>query len=203
MSGNDQSPPRWAETLLECLLCAAVRDAVVGDLHEEYVEAMAPRRGRLRADLWYIRQVMSFVPSFLKELGPMGKVLVGSSLFTMACACWLAFMEMILRHAGYGTRIGLALCIAIICALTILVRMLHAGASIERWLWICAAALIGIGAEAFFRNARSPHFEGFVFVISLVLVLQGLLMLMTLGRRGAFASGPKGHDEVFCPHSGA
>jgi hypothetical protein len=193
MSGNAKSPPRWAEVLLERLLCGDARDTVVGDLHEEYVEAMAPQRGRLRANLWYIRQVMSFVPWFLKELKPMGKILVGSSLFTMACAFWLAFMEMVLRHAGYGTRIGLVLSIAIICALTILVRMLHAGASLERWLWICAAALIGIGVEAFLRNVRSPHFEGFVFVISLVLVLQGLLMLITLGRRGAASEMHSAH----------
>ena len=111
MSGNAKSPPRWAEVLLERLLCGDARDTVVGDLHEEYVEAMAPQRGRLRANLWYIRQVMSFVPWFLKELKPMGKILVGSSLFTMACAFWLAFMEMVLRHAGYGTRIGLVLSI--------------------------------------------------------------------------------------------
>jgi hypothetical protein len=115
----------------------------------------------------------------------MGKVLMGSSLITLACACWLALMEMLLRHAGYGTRIGLALSIALICALTVLARMLHAGASVERWLWICAAALIGIGVEAFLHNARSPHFEGFVFVISLLVVVQGLLMLVTLGRRSS------------------
>jgi hypothetical protein len=177
-------PPRWAELLLERLLCADVRDSIVGDLREEYVEAVRPRRGPLRADFWYLRQVVTFVPRLGKEWNAMGKVLVGTSMITLVCACWLALMEAILRHAGYGTRIGIAISIALICALTVLARMLHARASTERWLWICAAALIGIGAEAFLRNARAAHFEGFVFVVSLLLVGQGILMLTTLGRRG-------------------
>ena len=46
-----------------------------------------------------------------------------------------------------------------------------------------AAALIGLGVFSFLRNARAAHFEGFVFVIAIVLVLQGLLMLITLGRQ--------------------
>jgi Flp pilus assembly protein protease CpaA len=44
--------------------------------------------------------------------------------------------------------------------------------------------LIGLGGQAFVRNAQVAHFEGFVFVISLVVVLQGLLMLFALGRAG-------------------
>jgi len=44
--------------------------------------------------------------------------------------------------------------------------------------------MILFGANAFFENARRTHFEGFVFVISLLLVAQGLLMVLTLGRRG-------------------
>ena len=117
----------------------------------------------------------------------MGKILLPVSLFTLACACWLAFMETVLRHRGYVARIGTALAIASICVATILVRMLHAGIRCERWLWLGAAALIGLGALAFFRNTRAAHFEGFVFVISLVLVVQGVLMLATLGRAGGSA----------------
>jgi hypothetical protein len=102
-------------------------------------------------------------------------------------------METLLRHPGYAERIGVALAIALICAATILVRMLHVGFRNERWLWAGAAVLIGIGAQAFFRNAHAAHFEGFVFIISLVLVLQGLLMFATLGR----ASG--GHTRRLDP----
>ncbi len=111
----------------------------------------------------------------------MEKILLPFSVLSLACACWLAVMETLLKHPGYMARIVTALAIFFICAATILARMLHAGLRCERWLWLGAAALIWIGGYAFFRNAQSAHFEGFVFVISLILLLQGLMMLATLG----------------------
>ena len=72
---------------------------------------------------------------------------------------------------------------------TILVRMADLGARGERWLWVGAVALIGIGGQAFVRNARAAHFEGFVLVISVALVMQGLLMLVSgIGLKGARSS---------------
>jgi hypothetical protein len=176
------TPPRWAEVLLERLLPDDARETVAGDLREEFVEGVLPQRGLVGARLWYVRQVLSFVPWFAKEGSGMSKILLVVSMFTLACGCWLAVMEMVLRHPGFGERIGVALAIALICAATILARMLHVGFRGERWLWAGAAVLIALGGQAFLHNARSAHFEGFVFVISLVLVLQGVLMLATLGR---------------------
>ncbi len=184
MSAAGHAPPRWAEALLERLLPEFVRETVVGDLREEFVESMLPRRGKFRANRWYFRQVASFIPWFTREGSPMGKLLIPVSLFTLACAAWLAFMETVLRHPGYITRIVIASAIALICAATILVRMLHVGFRGQRWLWAGAAVLIGLGAQAFLHNLRAAHFEGFVFIIALVLVLEGVLMLATLGRAG-------------------
>ena len=112
----------------------------------------------------------------------MGMILSFVSWFSLASTCWLAVMEMLLRHQGYELRAFMAGGFAFICLATILVRMLHMGKSAERWLWAGAAVLSGFGGEAFLHNARAAHFEGFVFVISLVLVVQGALMLATLGR---------------------
>ncbi len=112
----------------------------------------------------------------------MTKLLYSSSLFTFLCGCWLAFMECLLRHPGFATRAAVALLIAAAGLATLLVRQLHAGVRSERSLWGPAVVLIGLGVFSFLRNARSVHFEGFVFVIAIVLVLQGLLMLTTLGR---------------------
>jgi hypothetical protein len=179
---DEHTPPRWAEALLERLIPIRERDSIVGDLREEFIESVLPRRGRIYARFWYVRQLVSFVPWFIEEGLLMGKVLLVVSMSTLACACWLAFMEMLLRHPGYAERIGVALTIALICAATIFVRMLHVGFRGERWLWAGAAVLIVYGAQAFFRNARAMHFEGFVFIISLLLMLQGVLMLTTLGR---------------------
>jgi hypothetical protein len=113
----------------------------------------------------------------------MTKLLYSSSLFTFLCGCWLAFMECLLRHPGFATRAAVALLIAAAGLATLLVRLFDLGVRSERWLWAAAAALIGLGVFSFLRNARAVHFEGFVFVIAFVLVLQGLLMLVTLGRR--------------------
>jgi hypothetical protein len=54
-------PPLWAEALLRGLLRQRSRDAIVGDLLEEYRESAIPAAGTFRADIWYIRQVFSFV----------------------------------------------------------------------------------------------------------------------------------------------
>jgi len=179
---NFSGPPRWAEFLLERFLAGRDRETVAGDLREEYVESIMPRMGRLRADVWYFRHCLSFARRCASEGGPMGRLLIFSSLVTLICSCWLALMELLLRHAGFASRTAVALLIAAICVATLLARMLHLGVRRERWFWPAAVALIWFGAASFLRNARSAHFEGFVFVISLVLVLQGLLMLVTMGR---------------------
>ena len=93
-------------------------------------------------------------------------------------------MEILLRHPGYAGRLGVAICIGVISLATVLVQIRHAGFRQERWLWAGAVVLIGIGVEAFLHNARAAHFEGFVFLISLAIIVQGLLMLVTLGRPG-------------------
>ncbi len=113
----------------------------------------------------------------------MTKLLSLTSAVTLLCGCWLAFMEVLLRHPGFQTRAAVALLIAAAGLASLLVRLLHLGVRGERWLWAAAAALIGLGVLSFLRNARAAHFEGFVFVIAIVLVLQGLLMLLTLGRQ--------------------
>jgi hypothetical protein len=185
---SDRYPPRWAELLLERVLPARDREAVTGDLREEYAEFVRPQLGRLRAGLWYFRQMSSFATRSFGEGGTMGKALLFSSVLTASCGCWLALMEVLLRHPGFVSRAAVASVIAAAGLATLLVRVLHLGVRIERWLWAAAAALIGLGVVSFLRNARATHFEGFVFIISIILVLQGLLMLGTLGR-----SGDRGH----------
>jgi hypothetical protein len=114
----------------------------------------------------------------------MKRALLPLSMFTFACACWLGVMEVVLRHPGYGPRAGVSGLIALISLATVLVRMADVGVRGERWLWVGAVVLIGIGGQAFFRNARAAHFEGFVLVISVALMMQGLLMLVSgLGTR--------------------
>src|SRR6185295_5715166 len=52
------NPPVFPQALLGVLVRADARDAVCGDLLEEYRDARVPALGRFRAGLWYWRQVL-------------------------------------------------------------------------------------------------------------------------------------------------
>ena len=59
-SSDSAQPPRWAAALLESLLPSGEAETVVGDLIEEYRDAVLPARGRRQADIWFVRQVAGF-----------------------------------------------------------------------------------------------------------------------------------------------
>jgi hypothetical protein len=152
------------------------------DLHEEYCEAVLPNVGRVRADLWYLGQVLSLMPRAAFRQAPMRKVLLTASIFTFAGCCWLAAMECVLRHCGYLLRSGLDISIASVPLAAAGALLLHVSLRVERCLWTGAIALIAVATQALIQNARSAHFEGFVLLISLALILEGTLMLLSLGR---------------------
>ena len=59
MKNEMPTPPRWAEAILRSLLKPDDRESISGDLLEEYRAARHPALGRLRADAWYIKHVLS------------------------------------------------------------------------------------------------------------------------------------------------
>jgi hypothetical protein len=59
MTITERNPPRWAEGLLRSLLRPGDREAISGDLLEEFREVRRPALGALRADAWYVKQVLS------------------------------------------------------------------------------------------------------------------------------------------------
>lgn len=176
------APPQWAERLLERLLPARDRQTIIGDLREEYLEEILPCSGPLRANLWYLRQLASLTARSLAERGNPRRALLAISAWTFICGSWLAWMESVLQHPGYRARLSIALGVAFIALATVLARVFHLGFRRERWLWAGAAALIALGSYAFLRNLLASHFEGFVFLLSLSFIVQGVLMLLSLGR---------------------
>lgn len=60
-SSSDTNPPRWLERLLLLLLKRGDRETVSGDLLEEYREVILPKRGPGLANVWYLKQALSFV----------------------------------------------------------------------------------------------------------------------------------------------
>jgi len=59
MNNRESNPPLWAEAMLRSLLRPSDRDSISGDLLEEYREARRPALGAPRANVWYIKHVLS------------------------------------------------------------------------------------------------------------------------------------------------
>ena len=59
MTDMKAHPPRIARALLTVLVRPSDSESIPGDLLEEYREVRRPSLGRLRADVWYIKQVAS------------------------------------------------------------------------------------------------------------------------------------------------
>ena len=121
-------------------------------------------------------------------MGPaMKAALMLTSAFTAAAGVWLALMENILQHTGYAGRTAIAACIAI-QGLATLLLLLFDGRTIFRTLVLAGAAGVAIlGASAIKRIIAAPHFEGFVVLIGVALIVQGFLTLVVVspahGRR--------------------
>ena len=194
MTTRPAPPPRWAERLLESLLPARDRQTVIGDLREEYLEEILPGSGPLRANLWYLRQLASLASRSLAERGNPRRALLVASAWTFICGSWLAWMESVLQHPGFRARLAIALGVAFIALAAILARLLHLGVRRERWLWAGAVALIALGGYAFLSNLLASHFEGFVFLLSLSFIVQGVLMLLSLGRASLDQRLDQRHD---------
>jgi hypothetical protein len=179
-----QAPPRWLERMLQCCLSARDRETISGDLLEEYREEQAPRLGRMRANVWYLRQSISFLP--VRSLGgpPMKAALTWMSVFTAAAGVWLAVMENILKHAGYGERTVIAACIAIQGLATLLLLLLNGRLIFRALVLMGALGVAVLGVSALKRTLDAPHFEGFVLLIGSALIVQGVLTLgVVLGAR--------------------
>jgi hypothetical protein len=59
MTETRLNPPRVAHALLQVLVRPSDAESIPGDLLEEYREVRRPSMGRLRADVWYAKHVLS------------------------------------------------------------------------------------------------------------------------------------------------
>jgi hypothetical protein len=59
MMEHTQNPPRLAEALLRSLLRPSDRESIPGDLIEEYRAVTRPALGAVRANIWYVKHVVS------------------------------------------------------------------------------------------------------------------------------------------------
>ncbi len=176
------SPPWLLERMLMSFLPVRDRETISGDLLEEYSQEQVPRAGSLRANIWYVRQVISFLS--IRSLGelPMKGGLTCTSLFTAGIGCWLMTMEQILRHSGYAERTAVATCITLQGLGTLLVLMFGVGSISRAVVPLGAVSLALFGAFSIERILPSQHFEGFVLLIGFALIAQGLMTLVVVPR---------------------
>ena len=170
-------PPKWLEGLLKSLLPERDREAVTGDLYEEFCEEQVPRLGGTRARFWYMRQVLSFLP---QRLGPVLQLICWFTLFS---ATWLGLMDLRLRHPGYLQREWIAALIAGQAAVTLMALNRRGPV----WLRFVALAgcvgILSLAARALAGAVTGANLEGYILLIALALVLQAALTVLILPRR--------------------
>lgn len=178
-----KDPPRWLQRALVHVLNARDRETISGDLLEEFREEKLPRLAVLRADIWYLRQLVSLASRQLLGARLVQQVLVLTCLFAVAAGIWLGTMEHIMKHEGYLGRSVIAVCIAIQSLATLLYLSVHGGSTFRGLVITGAVATMSLGSAAILKISRAQHFEGFVALIGLTLLLQGALTLVTLLQR--------------------
>jgi hypothetical protein len=171
---NRIEPPQWMEGMLKSLLQERHREAVTGDLHEEFCEEKLPQMGAVRARLWYLGQVLSFLPERLTL--PLNLL----CFFTLASGAWLGIMDLRLRHPGYAGRELIAG--LIVGQATLTLAALHARGL--GWLRMGAlagcAGIVWLALHALVNALRGADLEGYVLLISIGLLAQALLTVLIL-----------------------
>jgi hypothetical protein len=165
------------ERLLKFLLPERDREAVAGDLYEEFCEEVAPRMSGARARFWYMRQIMSFIP---QRLGPVLQLIC---VFTLLSGTWLGLMDLRLHRPGYLQREWIAGLIAGQAAVT-LIALNRRGPG---WLRFVALAgcvgILSLSAKALVGVISGANFEGYILLIALALVVQAALTVLIVPRR--------------------
>jgi len=176
------APPRWLESALLSCLPERDRDTISGDLLEEYREEKLPHLGHLRANVWYMRQLLSFL--FVRSFGgsTMRASLSWMSIFTALAGVWLAVMENVLKHPGHTERTAIAAFIVFQALATVLFLMGLGRAIFRTIVQLGAVVVILVAASALIRTFHAAHFEGFVFLIGSALIVQGAMAIVVLGR---------------------
>ncbi len=96
------TPPRWAEALLVMAVKRSDRDAVSGDLLEEYRDSVVPARGPIAADAWYVRQVAGF----LWRATWLWALLFSSQFIARTAFDWLVPTHDFHVRAAFSTYVG-------------------------------------------------------------------------------------------------
>lgn len=96
--------------------------------------------------------------------------------FTVIAGAWLAIMESVLKHSGYQSRMAVDLLIGLQgIAAAMACKAFSQSPVFHSLLLLSAIGLAYIGVAALVRLVQQPHFEGFVLVIGIGIIVQAIL----------------------------
>ena len=176
------APPSLLHSFLLLLLPPRDRETVSGDLYEEFLEVKLPELGAFKARFWYLQQVISFVPGKVAAVLLQGPALAALCFCTALAGCWLGIMDMLLRHPGYKSQVLIAATIVGQGLLTLGVLRFRRSASLRAIALGGSLPLLWLAGNAFRATLRGAHFEGYVLLIALALIVQAIFTLFTLSR---------------------
>ena len=173
-------PPRWAQSFLRAILDPRDRETVSGDLLEEYVEARLPAFGVVRANLWYVRQVVSLI-TCRRLLRLAEDPSWNSAIVWAVAAALIEFVFVFVVPGSFGVSVAfsgfvLAVCVLGIGGSTALDSASRSSVVQARYWGLLAFAVI-VGGTAL------PRLMIPIFAISLVSIF------IAAGFHGAWKSG--------------
>lgn len=181
-----KSPPQWAESVLKHVLNPRDRESILGDLLEEYREERFSNLGRARANLWYIRQMLSIAFFQAFKASPRKRSLICLCILTLAASAWFGFTETalhdetVLYHPGSDMRIVWALMLAVASLTTILYLVFPGDRHGRISVSFGAVMMLGCGIEATVLVINSTPFEWYFLLYGATLILQLVLAILTL-----------------------
>lgn len=116
----------------------------------------------------------------------MKTALAAACAFTLLACSWLFVMFFVLRHPGFIWRAAVTLFLMAQSAGTLVALR---GGPWGRWwrsaLAVGAAATSAVGVQAFLANEAAADWEGYIAIISIGLIVQGVLTLVATLRMPA------------------
>jgi hypothetical protein len=181
-------PPPWAESLLRHVLEPRNQESILGDFLEEYREEQLPVMGRARANLWYIRQILSIVSFQALSGDSVKRSLIFLCFFTLAASACIGSMEAIQRQPGYQIRIIGAIMLAAASFVTIFYLVLPGYRLLRILVSLGAGSMLSLGTSATLAVIRCTPFESYMLLIPAVMILEFALAILTL----AYVPDPSG-----------
>jgi hypothetical protein len=178
-------PPYLLDCLLLFLLSPRDREAVSGDLYEEFLDVKLPQLGQFRAHLWNMGQVLSFVPGRIEAVLLQGHALKLLCFSTALAGGWLGMMDLLLRHPGYKSQIVITATTVSQAALTLAALRYRQYKSLRAIAMIGSAAILWLAGIALKATIGGAHLEGYILLIALALIVQAVLTVLNLPRAQA------------------